>query len=220
MTIAPAIVFFFVLALRPAIVDARDADCPFLDAAEPLLNSERIERCFGSYGIELLPPVEELRIACLYSTADGARSWRTLAMTALVADPPPQLAELLQRIREGGSIGATLESSGWQAHKASFALEEVAIENGWKACTALNRVPAGTTIAMHAYLLTAARGVEEHPVARVAEFHHPDYLRLTHLQALHGSPRAADAEERRFLEQVLGTWRSASAAFSRGGKSN
>lgn len=46
-----------------------DAACPAHDQLRPLLNSERIQSCFGSYGVEVLEQQGNLRISSLYSLA-------------------------------------------------------------------------------------------------------------------------------------------------------
>jgi hypothetical protein len=41
--------------------------CPAYEQLRPLLNSERIQACFGSYGVEVLQQQDNLRISSLYS---------------------------------------------------------------------------------------------------------------------------------------------------------
>jgi hypothetical protein len=48
--------------------------CPAMDQLRPLLNSERIQRCFGSYGVEVIEQQGNLRISSLYSLAVGGPS--------------------------------------------------------------------------------------------------------------------------------------------------
>ncbi len=43
--------------------------CPAMEQLRPLLNSERIKRCFGSYGVEVIEQQGNLRISSLYSHA-------------------------------------------------------------------------------------------------------------------------------------------------------
>ena len=170
--------------LWPVDGGARDPGCPFIQSSPGLLNSERIARCFGSYGIELLAPVDGLRVARLFDEESGKRTCRTLAITQLEPAPADALVEAMDRIRDGASIGATLTSLGWEVGKRSIVVEEVTAGQGFRALAGLDDLPANAPIALQVYLLTARRGLLSHPVAFIAEFHHPDYLARADLDAL------------------------------------
>src|SRR5690606_34722880 len=57
-----------------------------------LLNSERIERRFGSYGIDVLQSDGRYRVSNLYSVHDGAKICRTFAVVAYPARPDSRYA--------------------------------------------------------------------------------------------------------------------------------
>ena len=79
-----------------------------------LLNSERIENCFGNFGIDVLNSPMEARVVNLYSTQGSHKTQRTFAVTRFYTDIPMELSPAMERILVGGSIGATLKSEGWK----------------------------------------------------------------------------------------------------------
>jgi hypothetical protein len=194
------------LLLRTDDLAARDPACPFVGSAPSLLNSERIERCFGSYGIELIDSDGDLRLARLYSMDGGAPVCRTLAITEFVSDPPPELRPAMREIRSGRSIGATFEAFGWTVGKQTLLRSEVAAGARFRELAKLGALPPGTPIAVHMYRLSAERDGHRHIVAHIAEFHHPEYLSLADLEHIRGRipdvPKP-DADDARFMREVL-----------------
>lgn len=194
--------------LFSAELQARDPACPFVEASPPLLNSERIERCFGSYGVQVIDPVDHLRVARLYSLESGARVCRTLALTAFVVDLPPTLDPAMEKIRAGSSIGATLKSMGWTVGKQTIEVTRVKAGNRFRELSGLITLPQGTIIATHLYRLVAGRAGESHVVARIAEMHHPDYMTLADLERIRGSADQLGApgpEDKAFELRILNT---------------
>jgi len=153
------------------------------DLAEPaLLNSERIEQRFGSYGVRLLEQDGPLRVACLYSREAGGEPCRTVAVTLLDHPAPPELATAAAAIDAGASIGATLKSAGWTVVKRHQLVSEHA--TGAAFARLLNR-PDGSPppkVAVLAYELWAERGELRYRFARIAEAYDPAYLGLDELQ--------------------------------------
>lgn len=190
------------LVLWSAAVPARQPGCPFVDAPGPPLNSERIERCFGSYGVALQEPVRGLRVARLYSREAAGRVCRTLALTGFVANPPAELAPLLARIRAGASLGKTLADAGWAVEKRSVAVRSVGVTQGFRELSGLGDLPANAPLAMHVYRLIATRGDTRVLLARVAEIHHPDYLDVRSLRRIRPVQAAPSRADRAFLARV------------------
>ena len=64
-----------------------------IEELRPLLNSERIERKFGSYGIDVLRNDDAVRMSNLYSLRDGEKICRTFAVVlsrmSLIQPLPP-----------------------------------------------------------------------------------------------------------------------------------
>lgn len=166
------------------------AACSAGEPARELLNSERIEQSFGSYGVNVLVAEPGLRISSLYSTAAGVQTTRTLAVVEWRREVDPRLTGAHTAILGGASIGATFEGAGWTVAKRNLYFGEVPAP---EAVSRLMRIPAGSALALHGYALSVARGDDEIDYATIAELHHPDYLDLAGLDAIYGSVQPADA---------------------------
>jgi hypothetical protein len=149
----------------------------------PLLNSERIQQRFGSYGVELLRQDGALRVACLYSEEPTGRVCRTVAVTLLDV-PPPELAAESAAINAGASIGATLKAAGWTVTKRDHVVVERETGPGFAALLHWPPQESPPRVAVDLYALWAERSGEIHRFARIAEAHHPDYLDLAALRKI------------------------------------
>ena len=185
------------LALALALLGC-DAGSP----AAPPLNSERIEQTFGNYGVEVLTSDVSRRISSLYSTDDGIRTTRTLAVVAWNNLAPASLADAHAAILSGASIGATLEAAGWVVVKANYYYGETPAS---EEVSRLMRKPQGTMLATHGYGLAVARDGEQFGYATIVEIHHPDYLDLETVESIYGSVLPGDAvpEIRLYVDQEL-----------------
>lgn len=152
-------------------------------ASAQILNSERIEQTFGSYGIEVLYSDAKIRLANLYSVHDGRRITRTLAIVRYPDEVNEAFAKEHAAILEGGSIGATFQAAGWQVIKdyhqyfRSFLSPRL---------VDLMDVAPGTPMASHAYQLEIAKGDERFDYALIVEIYHPDYLSESDLVDIYG----------------------------------
>ncbi len=182
--------------------------------AAPLLNSERIEQAFGSYGVEVLMSDIRGRISSLYSSDDGIRTTRTLAVVAWDPLAPASLADAHAAILGGASIGATLEAAGWVVVKANYYYGETPASED---VSRLMRIPQGTMLATHGYGLAVARDGEQYGYATIVEIHHPDYLDLETVESIYGRVVPGDAvpEIRLYVDQELARL---DAQFSRNGE--
>ncbi|QOC22870.1 hypothetical protein IC757_01505 [Wenzhouxiangella sp. AB-CW3] len=165
-----------------------------------LLNSERIEQKFGSYGIEVLDQTGEVRVATLHSREAVGTVTRTFAVTRFHDPVDPRLAEAHQRIRDGASIGATLAGDGWEVGREHIWTGE--LPAGSRLEPLMGEAP-GTRLAVHVFDLTARRGGEALLYATIAEVHHPDHLDQTALEDLFGQHEAATDRSAQLLHHVL-----------------
>ena len=148
-----------------------------------LLNSERIEQRFGSYGVDVLTQDPQLRVSCLYSTHDGVETCRTFAIVRYPQSIDPRLADAHAAIVAGGSIGAVLTAQGWQVRKTHLRYAEL----GASATLArLMRVGSGTRLAAHVYVLDAVKEESTLEYAALVEIHHPNYLQVADLESIYG----------------------------------
>lgn len=148
-----------------------------------LLNSERIERQFGSYGIEVMRQDERLRVANLYSLHNATRITRTFAVTRYPKVVDPRLGREHQKILAGGSIGAVLTRAGWEVSRQQVWLGEVPATAGIRSMMGdIN----STRLAVNVFDLVVNRDGEQLIYASITEVHHPDHLTLSDLQRLYG----------------------------------
>jgi len=170
--------------------------------APPLLNSERIEQRYGSYGVEVLQQRGPLRVTCLYSLEPAGRICRTVAVTLFDATPPA-LSRESAAIRYGASIGATLKAAGWSVVKHDHLLTERAA--GREFANLLHWPPGDELpeVAIDAYALWVERPGESYRFALIAEAHHPDYLDRAELRRLYPEALAkASGEYRELLGEM------------------
>ena len=175
--------------------------CPAYEQLRPLLNSERIQACFGSYGVEVLVQQGNLRISSLYSLGDCTNDFvgkascgrplaaeshitRTLAISEFATDLPEALQTPYRAIRDGASMGATLEAAGWRVDKRHRHVGEVPISTTFGCMSGL---PAGASQqwAVQVYDLWVLRNESEVRFALLAELHDPRYLTLQDLYRIY-----------------------------------
>ena len=149
-----------------------------------LLNSERIEQRFGSYGIDVLAQSDTVRVSSLFSRHEGRRVTRTFAVVLYPGDVDARLAGAHETILDGGSIGAVFTARGWSVGKRHrfFGLLDSTVR--------VERMMGGiapTPLAVHVYVLDVARSGTRLEYATIVEVHHPDYLALDELQAIYGN---------------------------------
>ncbi|HZF31938.1 MAG TPA: hypothetical protein VE907_22665 [Gammaproteobacteria bacterium] len=170
---------------------------PSQPPARELLNSERIEQKFGSYGIAVLHSDARLRVANLFNRTRSAagdaeqQTCRTFAVTRYPDDVAAAFAAEHREIVAGGSIGAVFAAHGWRVTKTHLYYGET---DASPRVAELMRVAAGTPLALDAYVLEIAKDGAAFQYASIVEIHHPDYLRLQDLAAIYGVPNPRGRE--------------------------
>jgi len=165
-----------------------------------ILNSERIEQTFGSYGIDVLYSDDHLRLSNLYSIEDGHKRMRTFAIVAYPNVIDPAFASSHAAILAGGSIGATFQAGGWEVVKSHLSFVERSVSP--VILDAMN-LPAGTTLATHGYRLDIVRGGQRFAYATIVEIHHPEYLGLDELIRIYAPEWKPGAEDERAVQRLL-----------------
>lgn len=156
------------------------------DSVSRLLNSERIELKFGSYGIDVLENTDHLRVSNLYSERDGLRITRTFAVISYPEQLDPFLEGEHAAIRDGQSIGAAFRFNGWEVHKRHLYFGELDHpEAGWPVWQMMGGA-APQPLAVHVYVLDVERSGQLLHYATIAEVHHPEYLTLEGLASVYG----------------------------------
>src|SRR5690606_668473 len=157
-----------------------------------LLNSERIEQRFGSYGIDVLQSDGRYRVSNLHSLHDGEKICRTFAVVAYPQQIDPRFAAEHEEIVGGGSIGAVFARNGWTVTKRHLHFGELPAT---PKVAALMDVGEGEPLAAHVYVLTVVKEGLSLRYATIAEIHHPDYLSVADLPRIYGRPAAADEQD-------------------------
>lgn len=188
---------------------------PSADALRRLLNSERIEAVFGSFGIEVLEADRQTRVSNLYSLHGRRRICRTFAMVTFAgrgsADGQHVAAieSAHERILAGGSIGATLQRAGWSVGKRHVFFGEIEADLAFARAARLMDELLPNTLAVHIYVLEASKGKTTLDYATIAEVHHPDFLTLADLRALYGAEVWANTETSAAIDSTLRSVRAA-----------
>jgi hypothetical protein len=173
------------VALALTVASAAPDQATAQPRGRELLNSERIEQAFGSYGVEVLASDGRTRITNLYSSDGGMMTCRTFAVVRLPAAIDAALAAEHAAITAGGSIGAVFAANGWRVVKTHLAFRDVAAT---PRLASLMRVPAGTRLAADAYVLDVEKQGRTLPYAALLEIHHPGYLTVADLARIYGTP--------------------------------
>jgi hypothetical protein len=161
-------------------------------------NSERIEQCFGSYGVELLESHGGIRVSNLYSVNAAQRVSRTIAVVRHADAIEPRFAAEHQAILDGGSIGDVFCSRGWEIRKRHLYYGEV---EPTPLTTSLMVGAAEARLAVHMYVLEVAKDGSAIDYAAITELHHPNYLRVADLPAIYG--RLEPRRDERLIAAML-----------------
>lgn len=171
-------------SLSPVVVAAALSAC----AMEPeLLNSERIEQRFGSYGVDVINHDGDTRRSNLYSRENGVRTCRTYAVVQFKNDDGQALSDVHQEVLAGQSIGATFREYGWTIEKRTVQIGSVPSSEVGKAITGLMRIEEHGTLAVHMYELHLERDNDSVHYASIVELHHPEYLGAAELTSIYNA---------------------------------
>ncbi len=165
-----------------------------------LLNSERIESEFGSYGIDVLGFTDGVRQSSLYSGSGEDKICRTYAVVRFDDVPGSVIGTEHERILAGGSIGATFKENGWQVYKETRYVGSLVIPDSAETIPGLMRMATGSELAMHVYRLLLLKESQTLEYATIVEVHHPEYLDRDALERLYIVDTPARMTERELTE--------------------
>ena len=141
-----------------------------------LVNSERIKARFGSYHVQVLHQDATTRLASLCSRHDDMDICRTLAVTRFASPTPATLAEADALIRQGDSIGSTLEQAGQHLSREIIAEASAPCGDAFTALTGQSVGP-GNLLSLRLYRLDAGPDPKAlTPYATIAEALHPEHV--------------------------------------------
>ena len=155
-------------------------------AGGELLNSDRIEATFGSYGVEILDQDASRRVANLYSGTGDERVTRTYAVVEYLDPTRTNYRNEHDTIVAGASIGETFRRSGWDIRKQNLYMGALDVPEAYRALGEMMRVELPAELATHQYLFVISREERSFSYARITEVHHPDYLSVEDLHAAYG----------------------------------
>ena len=168
--------------LTPALLAAALNAC----ASETvLLNSERIEQQFGSYGIDILASEAGLRRSSLYSVENGQRICRTYAVVRFSDESNAHYSLEHAKVLSGNSLGEVFKSNGWEIRKQTLHIGSFEIQDAESVALDLMNIDAPQVIGLHVYQLLLAREDKVFEYATILEAHHPDYLSEAEILAIY-----------------------------------
>jgi hypothetical protein len=168
-----------------------------------LLNSERIERRYGSYEVRVLEASASGRISSLQSRHDGQAVTRTLAIVSFAADADGSFAREHARIVRGASIGATFKAAGWTVDKPLLYTGTLAVPGSARVVGKLMNLALPQELAVHAYRFDVGKGGVRQAYATIVELHHPDYLTTPDLRRIYGRTSSRADVDTALLEQRI-----------------
>ena len=151
-----------------------------------LLNSERIEKTFGSYGVDVIQADDSGRVSSLYSGSGADKVTRTFAVVRFSGPIRRAFANEHALVVSGQSLGAVFESTGWHIEKVHFFIGEMEIPAKYTLLSSLMKIDLPAFLAAHAYEFVISKDGNSYDYARIVELHHPDYLTAADLQAIYG----------------------------------
>ena len=156
--------------------------------ASNLLNSERIEKKFGSYGIEIIENTGSSRVSFLYSLDKNCqqnlslketqigihcKQYKTLAIVKFLNTN--DVIDEHTKILKGASIGATFKNQNWIIKKENILISEIhnkenQIINEW------SNNPDLEKFAFQIYDISLKKNQLQLKYAQIIEIHNPNYL--------------------------------------------
>ena len=149
-----------------------------------ILNSERIEQRFGSYGIEVLASEAGLRRSSLFSYDGDSATCRTYAVVQFAKQHDERYDDAHSKVLSGDSIGATFKEDGWDIRKDSMYVGSIRLPQSSTEVGELMRLTGAHDLALHVYRLVLVREGVAFDYATILEVHHPEYLSEQDLRGL------------------------------------
>ncbi len=153
---------------------------------EPMLNSERIEKQFGSFGIDVIASDNSKRIANLYSLEGERRICRTWATVQFPDVIDARVASEHALVLSGQPMGAVFKARGWQIAKRNLQIGARPLTSSDAHMVRLMQLPEAAMVAYHTYLFSVSKGGPGLDYAVITETHHPDYLSRRDLEEIYG----------------------------------
>jgi len=152
---------------------------------DTLLNSERIQQKFGSYGIDVLYSDSTTRITNLYSVDADQKIMRTFALVMYPSVVDSALMNEHMKIQNGGSIGQIFKERGWTIVKRTMYMGNLTSSNLYDTVFKMMGDIKPSDLAIYLYSFDVERDGKYYVYARIAEVYHPDYLTAEDLSRIY-----------------------------------
>lgn len=149
------------------------------------LNSERIGKRFGSYGIDVLASEAGLRRSSLFSLDGDTATCRTYAVVQFVEQVDDRYDDAHSKVLAGDSIGETFKEDGWGIRKNTLYIGNTRLPDRPTEIGSLMRLTGAHDLALHVYQLVLVRENVSLEYATILEVHHPEYLTAAELRDLY-----------------------------------
>ena len=151
-----------------------------------LLSCYRIQKKFGSYGVDVLEADANRRVSSLYSRANGRKTCRTYARVRFTPTIDPAFAAEHARVLAGESIGTVFQSAGWAIAKRHRHIGETSLPDGSDDVARLMGIDSTARLATDTYVFQIAKSGRRFEYAEITELHHPAYLTVAELASVYG----------------------------------
>lgn len=141
-----------------------------------ILNSDRIERRFGSYGIDDLASEAGLRRSSLCSYDGDTATCRTYAIVHFEEQIDDRYNDEHSKVLAGDSIGTTFKQNGWNIRKNTLYVGSIRLPEVHTEIAELMKLSGTHDLALHVYQLVLLREKSALEYATIIETHHPEYL--------------------------------------------
>ena len=141
-----------------------------------LLNSERIEQKFGSYGIDIVQSDNQSRVSFLYSLDPNNKNKKNYHTLAIVKfKETRKVSNIHEKILNGGSIGKSFKKEGWEIDKTNHQMMVISNPDKLLFKSWLPQI-SDEKLALHFYELNVKTENYHYLYAEILEIHHPKYL--------------------------------------------
>lgn len=150
------------------------------------LNSDRIDKAYGSFGVEVLAADSNRRVSSLFSGSGTGRTTRTYAVIEFIGPTREPLRREHQAILSGASIGETFRKAGWAIRKQNLFIGELEVPASYTKIAKLMRIDLPAMLAVHQYLFIVSKDERTFTYAKITEVHHPDFMSAEKLRGIYG----------------------------------
>lgn len=185
--------------LPPAVIAVMLSAC---ETESVLLNSERIEQRFHSYGISVLPSDAGHRRSSLFSLHENEAICRTYAVVRFADQPHDRYSREHAKVLAGNSIGAIFRSHGWDIHKQTMYIGSLMLPDRKTQIGELMHIAGQVELALHVYQLLLVRNEQVFEYATIVETHHPEYLSESDLLELYDHDKSTALSPQAVLDLV------------------